>query len=80
MVDLRTGQSLTAGAQSFNDALRDVASKHDRVSIIDWNSVVESTLDDSEPPVSTLTKDSIHPTAEGNRRLNDLYDTALSDC
>ena len=30
--------------------------------------------------VSTLTHDSVHPTAEGNRRLNELYASALRRC
>lgn len=37
-------------------------------------------MNQDDPPTSTLTKDSIHPNEEGNRRLNDLYANALNDC
>lgn len=80
MVELSTGESRRQQAEQFNSALEDLAGDRERVSIIGWNDVVESTLDDDDPPTSTLTKDSIHPTQEGNGRLNDLYAEALSGC
>lgn len=80
MVDLRDGASLTKQAEAFNAALQDLAHRENRVSIIDWNSVAKDTLNDKSPPTSTLTKDSIHPTAEGNKKLNELYAEALGGC
>jgi len=53
---------------------------HRRLSIIDWNEVAAGALDDQDPPVSSLTEDSIHPTADGNTELNQLYASALSGC
>ncbi len=64
------------GARQFNDALRAYAQGQDRVDVIDWNAAASDHLNNSDPPTSTLTTDSIHPTSEGNRVLNDLYASA----
>lgn len=80
MVNQRTGRFTGDLAESFNEALRSYARDHDRVSVIDWNEVASQHLNDSEPPTSSLTSDSIHPTESGNSELNDLYRQALSDC
>ena len=72
--------SSTAGAQRLNQALRDMASERPLVEMIPWNAEIEKTLDGARPPTSSLTKDSVHPNTKGNRRLNDLYASALSSC
>jgi lysophospholipase L1-like esterase len=79
MVNKQTGELLQAEAEKFNSGLRDLADRRDRVDVIDWNGVVEETLA-GNPPTSTLTKDSTHPTKEGNARLNELYMNALESC
>ena len=80
MVVQDTRTSRAAQAQRFNAALEDLAAGDGRVSIIDWNEVAAGELNDEEPPFSSLTEDSIHPTAAGNTQLNELYATALADC
>jgi lysophospholipase L1-like esterase len=80
MVDAKTGRATTEAARRFNDALEALANEQPRVSVIDWNAEVEDTLNDGNPPTSTLTKDTVHPTDEGNDRLNDLYASALDAC
>lgn len=80
MANQRSGQSTTGGAGQFNEALRTFAESQDRVRVIDWSALAAQSLDSSEPPTSTLTSDSIHPTPEGNRALNGLYSDALGDC
>lgn len=75
-----TTTSRTEQATAFNAALEEMASKDDRLSIIDWNEVAAGALNDEDPPWSTLTKDSIHPTDAGNTELNQLYRSALQDC
>lgn len=80
MVDTRTGRPTGAAARRFNEALRALARRTPRVSVIDWNAAAAGALDDHDPPTSTLTKDSVHPTAAGNDRLNELYAEALDRC
>ena len=80
MLNLESFEKRTAEAEEFNAALEDFVERDDRLSIIDWAAATESTLNDDEPPTSTLTKDSVHPTAEGNERLNELYRDALESC
>jgi len=85
MQNQRDGRSPADGARLFNDSLRSFAESQERksqpkVTVIDWNAVAAQSLDDSEPPSSTLTSDSIHPTAEGNQALNRLYAEALGAC
>jgi lysophospholipase L1-like esterase len=80
MVVQGTGISRTAEAERFNAALEDLVSSDPRVSVVDWNEVAAGALNDQEPPFSSLTQDSIHPTADGNTELNQLYATALGGC
>lgn len=80
MVDQTEGRSASEDARRFNEALQTYVDSQDRVELIDWNAVASQHLSDSEPPTSTLTTDSIHPTQEGNRALNELYAAALGDC
>ncbi len=80
MVDIANGQSVAAPAKRFNAGLQQLANSDNRLSIIDWNAETSATLNNKQPPWSTLTKDSVHPTAEGNRKLNDLYRKAINDC
>ena len=75
-----TAASRTTQAATFNTALEELATTDRRLSIIDWNEVAAGALDDQDPPVSSLTEDSIHPTADGNTELNQLYASALSGC
>lgn len=80
MENQRDGQATAEGARQFNEALRAFAESQDRVTVIDWNAVAAQNLTSSEPPTSTLTSDSVHPTPEGNQALNGLYADALGDC
>ncbi|MCZ7631763.1 MAG: SGNH/GDSL hydrolase family protein [Microthrixaceae bacterium] len=74
------GRSTSDGARELNDALRAFAETQDHVTVIDWNAAAEQSLNGAEPPSSTLTSDSIHPTPEGNQVLNGLYGDALGGC
>jgi lysophospholipase L1-like esterase len=80
MRDLKTGESHAEYAERFNRALQDYVDSERRLSLIDWNGAAAGHLDDHDPPASTLTKDSVHPTSEGNDVLNDLYADALGSC
>lgn len=80
MVNQLDGRSTTEGAREFNDALRTFARSDDRVTVIDWSAAAAQHLNQAEPPTSTLTSDSIHPTLEGNQVLNGLYGDALGGC
>ncbi len=80
MINHRTGQATTDEAKRFNAAFEKLAAEDPRISIIDWNAEASSTLNGKKPPFSTLTADSVHPTEEGNRKLNDLYARALEGC
>lgn len=80
MLDVRTGRSVSEEAREFNAALGDLVKGDDRLGIIDWNAVAASSMNDRDPAFSTLTKDSVHPTAEGNDKLNSLYANALHGC
>lgn len=75
-----TEEPVTMSAQRFNGAVADLAASDERVSVIDWNAVAASTLGGGDPPTSTLTDDSIHPNADGNRRLHELYSASLDAC
>ncbi len=79
MLDGATKQPSTDAARRFNDALEQLAQTDDRLDIIDWNAKIEDTLE-GNPPTSTLTTDSVHLTAEGNRAINDLYGGAVRGC
>jgi lysophospholipase L1-like esterase len=80
MVVQDTDTSRADQASAFNAALDQLAERNDRVDIIDWNEVAAGALNDAQPPTSTLTVDSIHPTEDGNTELNQLYRSALADC
>jgi lysophospholipase L1-like esterase len=80
MVDIANGQSVSAAAERFNKALEELVGTDQRLSIVDWNAETAATLNDKSPRWSTLTKDSVHPTEEGNRKLNALYAGALRAC
>jgi lysophospholipase L1-like esterase len=80
MVDQKTGASLQEPAKAFNSALDGVVKSGKRLDLIDWSSVAGDHLNSEKPPWSTLTQDSVHPTAEGNKELNNLYRDALSGC
>jgi lysophospholipase L1-like esterase len=80
MIDQRTGKSVSDQAKQFNRSLADLAKTDGRISIIDWNSTAETQLNDANPPYSDLTSDSIHPTQEGDRLLNELYRQSLEGC
>jgi lysophospholipase L1-like esterase len=80
MVDQANGQSVSAAAKELNGAIDDLAKANKQVSVIDWNSETAGTLNNKKPPWSTLTKDSVHPTGEGNKQLNTMYADALNDC
>lgn len=80
MVVQDTTTSRTEQATAFNASLDQLAERDDRVDVIDWNEVAAGALNDAQPPTSTLTVDSIHPTEDGNTELNQLYRTALADC
>ena len=80
MVNHNTGQATTDDAKKFNAAFDKLANADPRISVIDWNGLAASSLNDKNPPFSTLTEDSVHPTDEGNRKLNVLYGDALEAC
>lgn len=80
MIVQDTATSRTPQAEEFNSALEDLARSDGRLSIIDWNEVAAGALNDQQPPWSTLTEDSIHPTGDGNAELNQLYQEALDGC
>lgn len=80
MVNHNTGQATTDDAKRFNAAFEKLAKDDPRISVIDWNGLAASSLNNEKPPFSTLTNDSVHPTDEGNRKLNDLYAEALKAC
>lgn len=80
MVIESTGESRTDQAVAFNEALEEYSGSDDRLSVISWNDVASQELNDDEPPWSTLTTDSIHPTAQGNEEIDQLYRTALRRC
>ena len=80
MIVQDTATSRTPQAEQFNSALEELVRSDGRLSIIDWNEVAAGALNDQQPPSSTLTEDSIHPTAEGNTELNQLYKEALDGC
>lgn len=80
MVDQANGQSVSAVAKELNGVINDLAKASKQISVIDWNSETAGTLNNKTPPWSTLTKDSVHPTEEGNTQLNKLYADALNDC
>lgn len=80
MINRQTGEVTTDAAERFNAAFDRLAEENPRISIIDWSGETSATLNNDDPPVSTLTQDSVHPTAEGNRRLNELYASALRRC
>lgn len=72
--------SVSEGARRLNEAMVEFAETDERVRIVDWNAVASNSLDGSDPPTSTLTDDSIHPTDEGFEQLDQLYLDALDDC
>lgn len=80
MINHTTGEPTTDDAKRFNAAFDKLAEDNPRISIIDWNGEISSTLNDDDPSFSTLTDDSVHPTDEGNEKLNDLYADALEGC
>lgn len=80
MVDQANGQSVSAAAKELNGAIDDLAKASKQISVIDWKSETAGTLNNKKPPWSTLTKDSVHPTEEGNKQLNTMYADALNDC
>ena len=80
MVNLTTGARVGDAARRLNEAVERYVASDDRLSVIDWNAEAEATLDDKDPPTSTLTADSVHPNAEGNEVLNGLYSDALRSC
>lgn len=80
MLEPLSKTSTSATAQRFNAAQATVIEDDDQLSSIDWNEVAASALNDEDPAWSTLTEDSVHPTPEGNTKLNDLYRDALDRC
>lgn len=72
--------AVSEGARQLNEAMVEFAEADERVRIVDWNAVASDSLDGGDPPTSTLTDDSIHPTDEGFERLDELYLDALDDC
>ena len=80
MINRRTGEVTTDAAVRFNAAFDQLTDENPRISVIDWRDATSSTLNNDDPPVSRLTQDSVHPTTEGNRKLNDLYAAALEGC
>jgi lysophospholipase L1-like esterase len=80
LVEQSSGESRSAAAVELNEGIDRLAVSDDRLSVVDWAAATTATLNDADPPWSTLTSDSIHPTAEGNARLNDLHDEALRSC
>ena len=80
MVNLATGAPVGDAARRLNEAVERYVASDDRLSVIDWNAEAEATLNDKDPPTSTLTADSVHPNAEGNEVLNGLYSDALRSC
>lgn len=80
MVDNENGESVSDEAEAFNEALTELIDADSRLSLIDWQSKVADTLNDDDPRTSTLTKDAVHPTSEGNEELRDMYASALKDC
>ncbi len=80
MVIESTGESRTDQAVEFNEALEEFSSSDRRLSVISWNEVASEELNDEQPEWSTLTSDSIHPTAQGNEEIDQLYRAALRRC
>lgn len=80
MVNQIDGRTTAEDARQINESLRVYAESQERITVIDWNAAAAQSLNDAEPPTSTLTSDSIHPTPEGNQALNALYREALGGC
>ncbi len=80
MVIESTGESRTDQAVAFNAALEEFSDSDDRLGVISWNDIASEELNDEDPPWSTLTTDSIHPTDQGNDEIDELYERALRRC
>lgn len=80
MVIESTGESRTEQAVAFNAALEQFSAADDRLSVISWNDIASQSLNEDQPPWSTLTTDSIHPTDQGNDEIDQLYGRALRRC
>jgi len=80
MLSFTTGKSVADGAERFNAGLQDLAKADGRISIVDWAGASGDSLDTKNPPTSSLTFDSVHPTTQGDIELNKLYANALDGC
>lgn len=63
---------------ALNEELRKLA-KARGYDVIDWAGAVNADVAAGEPK-GPLTTDTVHPTPEGERRLSELYRTALDNC
>ncbi len=72
------GRSSEAGpsATALNDQIRAMAAADPRISIVDWNALVEA---NSAEGVD-LTSDGVHPTREGGQLLINAYDMSMDSC
>ena len=77
MVDRDGAPANRAEAEAFDAALDELARSDPRLSVVDWDAAVGRSIADGGAP---LTKDSVHPTTEGNAVLNSLYRAALEAC
>lgn len=67
-------------ATRVNAGIRSWARDNERVSVIDWNRIVERYTDAGQPDGPLLLKDTVHPSQLGRRRLAEAYLKALESC
>lgn len=67
-------------ARAFNTALDELVGSDPRLSVVHWDAAVGRSIADGATGAGVLTKDSIHPTAQGDVVLNSLYREALAGC
>lgn len=65
-----------ARARRFNDGLRRLAERDERIDVIDWAEIV----DETETSGAEVTTDSVHPNDLGNELLVDAYLQSLQRC
>jgi lysophospholipase L1-like esterase len=72
------GDKPAADATALDQRIDQLASDHHNVDVVDWNGMVQDSIDD-DPPLGFIF-DGVHPTADGQRQLADEYESALQDC
>jgi lysophospholipase L1-like esterase len=66
--------------EELNRAIRALPERFENVGVVAWDEIIDADWNDN-PPVGTLTEDTIHPTTPAGRaRLVDLYADTLDGC